>query len=200
MSINPTKQSQFELFPGSSQKPSELIRSGCAFKDLTLSPENIIVLCVVSLMVSVFVYSLGIEKGKNIVKSPDFEALPVDSKLAVEVPADSVKDVQKSEITAQKTQPLEANEAAQKAAPTPVRETFIEAHYTIQVASFKLKDNAEKEAKILKEKGYNAHDVFVIPKGSYSIVCIGKFIEKKDAREIAEKLEYRYRDYLVRRL
>ena len=44
--------------------------------------------------------------------------------------------------------------------------------YTIQLASYKSKSFAQKEAELLKKKGFVP---LVIPKGSYTILCVGKF-------------------------
>jgi len=44
------------------------------------------------------------------------------------------------------------------------------------------------------------HKDFVLPKGSYSIVCVGKFILKNDAARYSRKLKKKYNDCLVRRL
>ena len=69
--------------------------------------------------------------------------------------------------------------------------------YTIQVASFKTDLNANKEADSLKGKGF---ETSVLRKGSYSIVCVGKFQRKEEAKQFSRKLRNRYKDCLVRRL
>lgn len=68
--------------------------------------------------------------------------------------------------------------------------------YTIQVASFKTIEYANQEASLLKKKGY---DIFVINKGSYVIVCVGKFFRQTEAKATLGELKKKYRDCLVRR-
>ena len=70
--------------------------------------------------------------------------------------------------------------------------------FTIQVASFKLKKSAQIEADRLIKSGIE--DAFVLPKGSYSIVCVGKFSLMAEAKRFSNRLKKRYNDCLVRRL
>ena len=82
--------------------------------------------------------------------------------------------------------------------PHQIHDDDQERIFTIQVASFKLRKNAQREADHLKSIGHE--DAFVIPKGSYSIVCVGKFAQKVEAKKFSSKLSNRYNDFLVRRL
>ncbi|MCK5581683.1 MAG: SPOR domain-containing protein, partial [Candidatus Omnitrophica bacterium] len=77
------------------------------------------------------------------------------------------------------------------------RKKKVDSTYTVQVASFRKKVYAEKEAMDLKKKGY---EIFVVPKGDYSIVCVGKFAYKNEANQMSRKLRKRYKDCLVRSL
>ena len=73
----------------------------------------------------------------------------------------------------------------------------IKKFYTVQVASYKGEKYAQKEASLLKQKGY---DILVLPKGAFSIVCVGKFKEKEEAKNFSQKLKKQYKDCLVRSL
>src|SRR5262245_4364396 len=66
MNIN-YKQAQFELFPGTPGSSDETGRPRYLFAHLNLSMENIVILGIVILMTMVFIFSLGVEKGKKIV-------------------------------------------------------------------------------------------------------------------------------------
>ena len=200
MSINHYRQSQFELFPGASGSTRDSGKKYRLIKDLTLSLENISVLAILFVMILVLFFSFGVEKGKKIAmashvpesdtfvpavknseeekQQPAVQVPPVGEKLAI--PTDVLDE---QETTS--SPPLEKNEEQEQL-------------FTIQVASFKLKKNAEKEAESLK--GLGLEDAFVVPKGSYSIVCIGKFVERDEARVFVNKLKNRYNDCLVRRL
>ena len=70
--------------------------------------------------------------------------------------------------------------------------------YTVQVASYKTEKGAQREASTLKQKGY--HDVFVVQKGTYVILCVGNFQRKEEASLLGKKLMGRYQDLRVRSL
>ena len=67
--------------------------------------------------------------------------------------------------------------------------------YTIQIASYKSEKIAQREADLLKQKGY---DILVVPKGSFFIICVGKFNQKEQAKSYSQKLKKQYKDCLVR--
>lgn len=69
--------------------------------------------------------------------------------------------------------------------------------YTIQIASFKEGEYAKKEAADLGKRGY---DIFILPKGNYSIVCVGKFSRQEQARIMLGELKRKYKDCIIRRL
>lgn len=215
MTINAKKQSQFELFPEAND-PTELKQKPrLVFKELTLSLENIVVCCIVLVMTLVLFFAFGVERGKRISKVP--KNAVESQKIASDAPkvGQKINDAQisKNGIISQSSegqeniaeQVIKIPAELQETEP-PVREEIIEIPvdgdllgptYTIQVASFKLKRNAQKEASNLKDVG---HETFVMSKGSYSIVCVGKFQQKTDAKEFSSRLKNRYRDCLVRRL
>ncbi|MBI5150515.1 MAG: SPOR domain-containing protein [Candidatus Omnitrophica bacterium] len=186
---------QFELFPFSQGRPAAIARPRYLSKDLTLSVENTIVLCIIFIMTVVLFFSFGVERGKRIVKSSLAQAVeapaksPVAAAANVQIPAPAVVEKAiKPGMSPGKLAPADAQAAPQK------KESGA---FTIQVASFKDRDSARKEAKVLKQKGYQ---IFVLPKGSHSIVCVGKFVLRDEAREFSNNLKSRYNDCLVRRL
>ena len=69
--------------------------------------------------------------------------------------------------------------------------------YTIQVASYKTKSYAQKEAQSLKSKGLSP---LVFSKGSFVIVCVGNFNNKETAQSMLSELKKRYQDCCIRRL
>jgi cell division septation protein DedD len=69
--------------------------------------------------------------------------------------------------------------------------------YTIQVASFKGKSNAQKEADLLRKRGYKAS---FLNSGSYVILCVGNFPNKETAQALLPELSKYYKDCRIRRL
>lgn len=191
--------SQFELFPGDSEKAPEKPRMCFQLKDLTLTPENIIVLCIVSVVILVLFFALGVERGRNViasqVKSPqemlkDEEAIIVLPEIKPMVESSGTSD----STVEQATEKLQVIDIEQLKEIEPIDKG---PRYTIQVASFKLEQNAKEEAKGLDNFGA---DSFIVPKGSYSIVCIGRFDEREEAKQFSRKLKAKYKDLLIRRL
>lgn len=70
-------------------------------------------------------------------------------------------------------------------------------NYTIQIASFKKIDAAEKTASQVKAMGY---DTDVLPSGDYFRVCVGNFKQRKEAERVLINLKKRFADcYITRR-
>ncbi len=239
--IRDKKQAQFELFPNESWRgQGDLKRGFC--RSITLSIESIIVLCIGLVMGGVWIFSLGVERGKRIGIRDGYDkdgiALNVDSNARrwnialVDVDrnkhalapervvrnSDGIKTIadekNKSGSVTMDGVEISSGKRASQIIVSPqdgdkaeIRNDAVQTnkmlekdskrYYTIQVASFKKEKNAKIEAERLKGIGV---DIFVLPKGEYSIVCIGRFLKKADAREFSQKIKDRYKDYLIRRL
>ncbi len=188
MNIN-YKQSQFELFPGTTGGSSDVGKPRYLFANLTLSIENVVVIGIITLMTMVFAFSLGVEKGKKVTSfsAPPQQLPPVSITLnpSLKTPAASIAPAQ---INQTKKPPVAVNATVNLPSSSKP--------YTIQVASFKDDQYAKKEAGVLKNKNL---DSFVITKGNFFIVCIGKFSKKEEANGLLVKLKRTYNDCLVRR-
>ncbi len=214
------KPSQFELFPGESSGLASIGKPRSPLKDLTISPENIIVWTIVLVMTFVLAFSFGVERGKGIkpgnltaektAEKINFEDKQQDAIIVAPASAGKAPLKVKDKIVVSKDSSSKAGAVQsatkvtkEQAAKKDVKATATkdkqstDGHYTIQVASFKLKDRATQEAKQLEKIG---HEIFVLSKGSYSVVCVGKFEEKKQADKLSQKLKGRYRDLVLRRL
>jgi cell division septation protein DedD len=71
------------------------------------------------------------------------------------------------------------------------------ANYTVQVASYKNRQAAQKEIEILKKRGMKP---LILYKGKYLVVCVGSFPDRKAAQSLLWELKKRYGDCIVRRL
>ncbi len=202
---------------------------------LTLSIENLVIFAIVSIMVLLFCFSLGVERGKRLVLSDGIEAGNPQGQTAPAAPAkgvtaeaddviapgDARKNVldafvsswrDKGKAAAPDVQPAAATATSE---PKPAQQAVVPAPekapkkepavvaaasgpYTVQVASYKSQKTAKREADSLKQKGYR--DVYVLPKGSFVIVCVGSFSKKAEATSFTRQLKNRYQDPLVRRL
>ena len=197
MTIPSFRQSQFELFPGENSGQPRPPAKPFVIKDLTLNAENIIVLCIIFVVCMVLFFSFGVERGKRISFDRTIAA-------ATTPPAMNPAVIDGNEVKAKITVVDESSAKAGLAAPNPEEKREVlelnideQLRYTIQVASYKREKDAKHEAKRLEDKG---HKSFVVPKGAYSIVCVGRFPEKDDAQLYANKIKANYSDFLIRRL
>jgi cell division septation protein DedD len=171
---------------------------------VSLSLENLVILTIVAIMLVIFSFSLGIERGKRVaLASPATAGDGVTAgATAAAVPASTGKMDRASEKPEAKDKVVVKAAPVVNAAPVLVKASEAKAStsgaYTLQVASYKAEKFAQREADKLKQKGFN--DVFVLAKGAYTIVCVGNFQKKEDASSIKRQLKSRYQDFVVRRL
>lgn len=173
---------QLELFSDAKSRDLTRTRISKAFISYISKYEKIILVIIGFVVTGIAAFSLGVEKGKS------FVLLKTDSRLDIAVkPKPSLSVSSPKQITKeQQYQPKEKDE---------LRE-YIQ-NYTIQVASFLNRINAQKEAAILKRKGLSP---LVLPKGKFSIVCVGNFAKRKEAESLLSKLKKQYQDCRIRRL
>jgi len=179
------KPEQFEIFTSDDNLlASEMKRK--SFLTCIWGHEKVVLMIIAFLTVGLVAFSLGFEKGK---KSGSRVAGITNN--AANAAGESVGAVQVAPL--------------KQEAVTEVREKKIELlprinlanSYTIQVASYKTLNSAEKEARQLKSRGFNP---LVLSKGDFSVVCVGQFINKGQAAEKMQELRKRYQDCFVRRL
>jgi len=148
--------------------------------------RGFIIWIIVFIVVNLLSFSFGVEKGLRLAKV---------KKESISAPSAEVirKNPKKD------TSGLKEDRAIKRIeAPNPEPADITEhKKYSVQVASYRTMTKAEQEAESLRKKGYNS---FVLRKGSYVIVCVGKFKEKSEARTSLSKLRKVYSDSYVRRL
>lgn len=144
------------------------------------------VLIIIGFLITGFIsFSLGVKKGKSYIM------LKTDSKLDVAsrpAPASSA-------FTGQRKKAVNEPQQYRPVKSKDVTESI--QNYTIQVASFSNKVNAQKEAASLKKKGFSPQ---VLSKGKFSIVCVGIFTRREEAETLSVKLRKQYQDCRIRRL
>ena len=211
------KQSQFELFPNSSDRTPEAAKSRLSITNLTFSLESFVILAVVIIVGMVVSYGLGVERGKRVfLASATKPAANQSKQVSDKGTAVVAEGTAEAAVTAQKgavvSPPVPASPASPNLPGNPAiaekqkllgipapgaDQKVVDKGYTIQVASFKQEKFAHQEAQILQKKGY---ETLVISKGNYSIVCVGKFAQKNKAQLLASDLRKKYKDLLVRSL
>jgi septal ring-binding cell division protein DamX len=195
MNIN-YKESQIDFLSHVGGKAEESARPRYMAAQMSLSLENLVIFAIVAIMVVIFSFSLGIERGKGVALTPAAEA-GSDAK--------EVKEVKDFKADTQKMKAAPSSSKAVVKAKTPAAAPLVAmaksagtGAYTLQVASYKGIKSAQREADKLKQKGFD--NVYVLPKGTYTIVCVGNFQNKEDASGIKRQLNNRYQGSVVRRL
>ena len=69
MNIN-YKEAQFEFFPEAARGSDETKRPHFMAARFNLSIENLVIFSIVSIMVVIFAFSLGVERGKRVALAP----------------------------------------------------------------------------------------------------------------------------------
>ena len=209
MNIN-YKEAQFEFFPNTASAPDETKRPHIMAARFNLTIENLVIFSIVSIMVVIFTFSIGVERGKRLALR-DAAALALDPKTVVATgdPAESpapvvaVNPLTKVMAGVVKSKTADATVAAVKGStPSPVLQPQDalkgqSGGYTVQVASYKSEKSAQREALALQKKGLKA---FTLPKGQHVVLCVGNFQKREEASTYGKKLKSNYQDYVVRRL
>ena len=195
--------SQFEFFPKTAAVLQDQIRPRFLLKDLSLSLENTIVFCIMLVMVIVLFFSFGVEHGKRLAMARSHQEINLVTPEKNDILRPSIGPKNSVSATPAKRTPAVKNIAIEEkpvvgehksldTSPSPIASQA----YTIQVASFKQEKYAQQEATLLQKIGY---ETYVLLKGSHSIVCVGKFLQKSEAESFSKRLKRKYSDCLVRR-
>ncbi len=210
MNIN-YKQPQFELFPANSATLEDVNKPKFLLANLTLSVESLVILSILGIMVGLFSFSIGVERGKqiaalaldervsaawNLQKQPP-TAVVAASKPAVKGNGGYVTPVVKVQTPQTRQKPVVVKaKTPVKASKTIAKAIPVGGNITVQVATYKNESFAQKEALDLKAKGY---PTFLIKKGDFYLVCAGRFASLEQANIYLQKLQAKYRGSQIRR-
>jgi len=184
MNIN-YKQPQFELFPANSATLEDINKPKFLLANLTLSIESLVIFSILGIMVALFSFSLGVERGKHVAA----QALDERVSAAWNVGARTVA----APVIA--AAPLQVMLPVQR----PANHGFLMGlgnRYTLRAATYGNEEYARQDALILKAKGFAS---FLIKSGQYWILCVGNFNSKESATTFLRKLPSQYRSSQVRR-
>jgi len=191
---------QLDLFSQSGKPQAQSSPERIRFFSYIRSYEKNILLIIGIVVTGIICFSIGVEKGKRISALKVATTSGLETALDLQPKAAIAKDtVVVNALQAKQFQPLpivNANSAALvQNAKKPVEPPGNA--YTIQLASYKSRSLAQKEAELLKKKGFLPS---VITKGSYTILCVGKFPSKETAQSQLVQLTKRYQGCHLRRL
>lgn len=209
---------QLDLFSQANVPHAQSSPERVRFFSYIRSYEKNILLIIGIVIMGIICFSIGVEKGKlasasKITSSLETisntqpkavitkNILPVvnhlDRNISGFSPAMATARDASTTLQAKQFQPLpivSANPALAHNAKNPAESV---SGYTIQLASYKSRSFAQKEAELLKKRGLLP---LVIPKGNYTILCVGRFPTKEGAQSLLAQLTKRYQGCYLRRL
>ncbi len=201
MNIN-YKQPQFELFPANSATLDDVNKPRILLANLTLSLESLVILTILVIMIGLFAFSLGVERGKHLTAQALDERVGAAWNLAPHKPMMPVTMVKP--IVAAKPMLMAGRSNLGTAVVAKVPQalvvkpvvTAMAMRFTIQIASYKSEAFAKQDALGLKAKGLQS---FLIKKSDFWLLCVGQYPSKENADAFAKRLQPKYKGLSVRR-
>lgn len=176
--------SQLELFSETRDFSDNRQKTEKSFWGYISGHEKTIFMLFGFIVVGIIAFTLGVEKGK---------------KAALAQPLANPKQA----VIIQQQHPVvnlaspKAEEAEKTASVISDKPAIITQQYTIQIASFKDKERAQKEVDMLKKKGFSP---VLTDKNGITVIYIGNFTNKETAKSLLSQLQKRYKDCFIRRL
>ena len=168
------KQTQLELFKlKQSQDHFKKPSYGHNFFGFIKIYEKTISIVIVFFIISLISFSLGVERGKRFAGFAE----PKTDKVLTQQAQTPAKAIPQPVIPAEEKKDI--------------------SRFTVQVATFKTKKYAKKEAERLEKQGLRAQ---IIPKGKHVYVCVGSYSEERDAKVALGQLKSTYHDCFIRSL
>ncbi|HTY45597.1 MAG TPA: SPOR domain-containing protein [Patescibacteria group bacterium] len=209
--------SQLELFSQVKGGGSFNNSAPASFLSYIRAYEKTLLVIIGFIITGVVAFSFGVEKGRNSQTAPTGQLLalrPVSRQtqahqvvMSRQVPyqAPVPQVATPRQVPYQTTVPQVAT--AQPAAPrqvlhqAPVPQVATSqaavGTYTIQLGSFQSKEYAQLEANALRKRGLSP---ILLSQGSYTVLCVGKFVSKDAAQSLLSELTKQYRGCYIRRL
>ena len=167
---------QLELFSAGASATQPSPERANPFFFRLRSHEKSILIMMALVVTGVISFSLGVEKGKHISMLGSTQRMDV---AQVKIPQEAPAKITPAQQPAQ-----------------PVQEVPREG-YVIQLASYKTRVTAQKEAESLKKRGLSP---LVLSKGSYAVLYVAGFPNREKAKLALGELKKRFKDCYVRRL
>lgn len=192
-----TNPTQLELFSRTGEpaaRPGP--ENNTAFFKFIRIYEKTILIIIGVIITGVVAFSMGVERGKKISALRDnarFDmALEPQKQLPQQIPLNSAAP-EPVTIIAPAAMP---NKGIQLKSADPVQERP-QGSYTIQLASYRARSMAEKEAQRLRKAG---HKTLILAKKEYVVLCVGNFTKKDLAKQLLSQLEKKYPTCYIRKL
>lgn len=198
MNIN-YKQPQFELFPASSATLEDVNKPKFLLANLTLSLETLVILTILAIMIGLFTFSLGVERGKHLSAQMLDERVGAAWNLAPNKPLMPKAVVATAVVATQEVviaKPAVGNAGNVNTGSKGVVAPRAYTQFTVQLATYKNEAFAKSDALALKANGLPS---FLIKKRNFWLLCVGQYASKVDADSMFKQLHQKYKGSSVRR-
>ncbi|MBU1125179.1 MAG: SPOR domain-containing protein [Candidatus Omnitrophica bacterium] len=161
------------------------------------SYEKTVLLIIALVTTGIVSFAVGVERGKRLALLTNNSRLDVTMQPQPSASGEKASAT-KNEITSPRGElPTKQIAPARERIPEQKKNNQELNGYTIQLASYRTKTAAKREAEALEKKGLSP---FLMSKGNYIIICVGNFADKNAAKNRQSEFERRYKDCIVRRL
>lgn len=179
---------------------------------ITLPVDTLILVSVVIMLLIIIAFSWGVERGRKIASltlaKQQADSLVEFNGTLANATAKAYLDIN-NETTVKPLKPVaqarpQKNNTTQSQDQTGAEKDTdddsdqidgAEGNYVIQVGSYVTESAAQREAKKLKDNGYN---VDISQKGKYVVIFVGDYKNKQDAQKNVDSLKKRYKDCFIK--
>lgn len=209
MNIN-YKEPQFELFPANSATLEDINKPKFLLATMTLSTESLVILVILGIMIALFSFSLGVERGRALAAQSLDEKVAAawnvgGRRLAVApVAPQAIKTViptakvetSRSTVVAHMATVASKINNTKAFSSTVANSPSVSNRWTVQIATYRNENYAQQEALGLKAKGY---PTFIVKSKDFYLVCIGQFGTPSQADSFFKRIQAKYQGSQVRR-
>ena len=209
MNIN-YKEPQFELFPANSATLEDINKPKFLLATLTLSTESLVILVILGIMIALFSFSLGVERGKHLAAQSLDEKVAAAwnvggrhlAAVAPAVAAPVTTSVHGAPIVHSNMVSRTAVAPSRVAVTKPLPETSKVAtsstgRWVVQLGTYRNENYAKQDALGLKAKGY---PVYIVKFKDYYLVSIGPLASQEQADAFLKKVQNKFQGSQVRRI
>jgi len=194
---------QLELF-GTTLPQAAIRRRNPVLGNLRLRDDHVILLTIAGLLAVTVVFAMGVERGKQVARAerpllapatPATQMTPEKSTTQADKTVESERSLQPpASVPASPTSPPTPRSIPRKAEKTTVAAT---PGFAIQVVSYRKPDLARREMQRLQQRGEPA---FLVMKQGFTVLCVGPFPSRENARTKLSHLKKQYGDCFIRSL
>lgn len=187
--------SQLELFSQVNKYGATRVDPSRSFLNRVRAYEKIILIAMGFIVTAIISFSLGVEKGRKVAGLKQDLRFDTANKKQTMSQSGPLNSAMKPGPPPPQAIPQVTIQKSNAVIPAKPKDSL--QSYTIQLASYKSRSSAQKEAGILNKRGLLP---LMVTKGEYIVLYVGRFSDKETAKALLSELEKRYHGCFVRRI